>query len=83
NTENVRNMKIKKRSILSIVLVITIVLSAIMFFSWKHLTNYNTMLEVNWEISIPSKSSYSEIYSKDSGSSFHGDGIRYHIFLYK
>ncbi len=76
-------MKSKKRNILSIVLVIIIVLSAIMFFMWKHLTNYNTILEANWEISIPSKASYSEIYSKDSGPSFHGDGIRYHIFLYK
>lgn len=76
-------MKSKKRKILSIVLVIIIVVSAIMFFMWKHLTNYNTTLEVNWEISIPSKASYSEIYSKDSGPSFHGDGIRYHIFSYK
>ena len=76
-------MKSKKRKILSIVLVIIIVVSAIMFFMWKHLTNYNTTLEANWEISIPSKASYSEIYSKDSGPSFHGDGIRYHIFSYK
>ena len=48
-------MKSKKRKILSIVLVIIIVVSAIMFFMWKHLTNYNTTLEANWEISIPSK----------------------------
>jgi len=76
-------MKSKKRNILSIVLVIIIVLSAIMFFMWKHLANYNTTLEANWEISIPFKASYSETYSKDSGPSFHGDGIRYHIFSYK
>lgn len=68
---------------MSIIFVIIIVLGATMFFMWKHFTNYNTTLEANWEISIPSKAHYSEIYSKDSGSSFHGDGIRYHIFSYK
>ena len=50
---------------------------------WRYFTNYNTLLEANWKISIPSKSHYSEIYSKDSGSSFHGDGIRYHVFSCK
>lgn len=72
-----------KKQILSIVLVCIIVLSVAMLLMWKHLTNYNITLEVNWQISIPSKAHYSETYSKDSGSSFHGDGIRYHIFSYK
>lgn len=72
-----------KKQILPIVLVCIIVLSVAMLLMWKHLTNYNITLEVNWQISIPSKARYSETYSKDSGSSFHGDGIRYHIFSYK
>lgn len=80
-TERRNDMKNKK--ILSIVLVCIIVLSVGMLLMWKHHTNYNTTLEANWEISIPSKARYSEIYSKDSGPSFHGDGIRYHIFSYK
>lgn len=50
---------------------------------WKHFTAYNTTLQANWEISIPSKAHYSETYSKDLGGGFHGDGIRYHIFSYK
>ena len=29
------------------------------------------------------KNSIKEIYSANSDSSFHGDGIRYHIFLYR
>ena len=78
-------MKNKKRLILclAISLVIIIVLGAAMLFMWKHFANYNTALKANWEISIPYKAHYSEIYSKDSGPSFLGDGIRYHIFSYK
>lgn len=72
---------VKKR--LSIVLVCVIVLSAGMFLMRNLLSDYNATLEANWGISIPSKSHYSEIYSKDDGPSFHGDGIRYHIFSYK
>lgn len=72
---------IKKR--LSIVLVCVIVLCAGMFLMRNLLSDYNTTLEANWGISIPSKSHYSEIYSKDDGPSFHGDGIRYHIFYTK
>ena len=47
------------------------------------LTGYNAALARNWGISIPSKAHFSEIYSKSSGSSFHGDGIRYHVFTYQ
>lgn len=37
----------------------------------------NSALTLNWGVSIPAK--YEEVYEKDSGISFHGDGIRYHI----
>lgn len=50
---------------------------------WNMTFSYSNILEKNWGISIPSKSKYKEIYQKDSGASFHGDGIRYHIFSYK
>lgn len=36
---------------------------------------------MNWSIKLPN--SYKEIYSIDSGPSFHGDGERYNIFDYK
>ena len=75
-------MKNKKRSILTITFVI-IVLGAAMALIWKYLADYNTALKANWEISIPSKARYTEIYSKDSGPSFLGDGFRYHVFSYK
>lgn len=51
--------------------------------AWNIVFDYSKILKANWGFSIPSESRYSEIYSKDSGMSFHGDGIRYHIFSYK
>ena len=47
------------------------------------LPSYSSTLEANWGISLPWKARLSEIYEKDSGTSFHGDGVRYHIFSYK
>lgn len=73
----------KNKKVISIILICIIVLSVGILLMRKHLTDYNTTLKANWEISIPSKARYSEIYEKDSGPSFHGDGIRYHIFSYK
>jgi len=73
----------KKRIILSIASTFILVFGGAMLFMWNHLADYNTTLEANWEISIPSKARYSEIYSKNAVPSFHGDGIRYHIFSYK
>lgn len=42
---------------------------------------YNEILKANWDISLPK--GYEQIYEKDSGPSFLGDGERYHIFRYK
>ena len=73
----------KQRIILSIASTCILILGGAMLFMSNHLTDYNPTLEANWGISIPSKARYSEIYSKNSVPSFHGDGIRYHIFSCK
>ena len=52
-------------------------------FAWNSFSDYSRVLKANWDFALPSDSHYSEIYSQDSGTSFHGDGIRYHIFSYK
>ncbi len=44
---------------------------------------YSSTLKANWGISLPWKARLSEVYENDSGASFHGDGIRYHVFSYK
>ena len=68
--------------ILAIALIVTAVFSRL-GYAWNHFNDYSTTLNANWGFTLPSKSHYSEVYSKDSGASFHGDGIRYHIFSYK
>jgi len=49
----------------------------------KLLPSYSSTLEANWGISLPRRARLTEIYQKDSGASFHGDGVRYHVFSYK
>ena len=73
----------KQKIILSIASTCILILGGAMLFMWNHLADYNTTLETNWGISIPSKARYSEIYSKNSDPSFHGDGLRYHVFSCK
>lgn len=45
--------------------------------------SYSSVLEANWGIELPIKALCKEVYEEDTGSSFHGDGIRYHVFSYK
>ena len=54
-----------------------------MIAAWNYFSDYARVLKANWDFSLPASSSYQEIYSQDSEASFHGDGIRYHIFSYK
>jgi len=50
---------------------------------WLALSGYSRILEANWGFRLPIYARYREIYRKDSGPGFHGDGIRYHVFSYK
>lgn len=49
----------------------------------NRLNDYSHILRLNLNLILPSDSGCSEIYSDDSGPSFHGDGIRYHVFNYE
>ena len=49
----------------------------------NRLNDYSHILRLNWNLILPSDSGCSGIYSDDSGPSFHGDGIRYHVFNYE
>lgn len=74
----------KKKNIVFIsVIIIAIAIFIGLGYAWNHFNDYSATLNANWGFALPSKSHYSEVYSKDSGASFHGDGIRYHIFSYK
>lgn len=71
----------KKKTVISIIFACMIIVSGVMY--WNYSKDYNHVIKENWNISIPSDSHYSEVYSKDSGSSFNGDGVRYHVFTYE
>lgn len=45
--------------------------------------SYASVLEKNWGISLPWQARLREVYEADLGPSFHGDGVRYHVFSYK
>ena len=53
----------------------------IIFYFW--LTDCWITMKINWKTSVPYMSFCREVYHKDSGPSFFGDGTRYHVFSYK
>ena len=71
-----------KKKIVLIVIFIIVVFSLLGIIIYNNLSNYSNVLKANWNVELP-KNSIKEIYSANSDSSFHGDGIRYHIFSYK
>lgn len=73
----------KNKKILALIIGIALLLIIVFILIWKMLFSYSNVLKDNWGISLPFKSKYKEIYQKDSGTSFNGDGIRYHIFSYE
>lgn len=70
-----------KKKWIAIVLLMTGAIVVCVFMSKR--ASYTSVLETNWRISLPYEANIKAIYEKDSGASFHGDGIRYHIFEYR
>lgn len=70
----------KKKKILLLIVVVLV-------SSWtiyrSIVPSYSSVLETNWGIELPVKALCKEVYSEDAGPSFHGDGVRYHVFSYK
>lgn len=74
-------MRIKKRQI--VVGSLLCVLLVILIIGWTLFPSYSEVLRANWGFSLPGQARCAEVYEKDSGDSFHGDGIRYHVFSYR
>lgn len=72
-----------KRKLLMAAVILAILLAAIAatFALWGK-SDYSSVLQANWDISLPKAAKYDQIYTKDSGASFHGDGVRFHVFTY-
>lgn len=67
-----------------IVIVIAVcILVAFCCIGWRVFSNYSRIIEANWGITLPWKARLTEVYQQDSGPSFHGDGVRYHVYSYK
>lgn len=67
-----------------IITVVACILLLVGIVCWRVMPpSYSRTLNANWGISLPVKALCEQVYEKDSGSSFHGDGIRYHVFSYE
>ena len=70
-----------KNRALAIAAILIVILTGIGIL--KLFPSYASTIKSNWNISLPIKAVLTETYEKDSGASFHGDGVRYHVFSYK
>ena len=68
-----------KRNILWIIAIAAVIIFLVLYVAIPNLLGYAFALKTNWNIALPS--GYAEVYSY-SESSFHGDGIRYHVLDY-
>jgi len=66
-----------------ILLAVLIALISVWTIYKSIVPSYASVLEANWGIELPLKAFCKKVYEADTGSSFHGDGIRYHVFSYK
>ena len=74
-----------KKNIITIIivsLVITIITVGSIIYNYiKESTIYSNIIEANWGVEL--SKNYDELYAKDSGESFLGDGQSYHVFKFK
>ena len=70
-----------KKKIFPAIVIFIIAIIALSLF--RLFPSYAHIIKSNWDISLPIKAVLTETYEKDSGDSFHGDGVRYHVFSYK
>ena len=47
---------------------------------WQRATDYSRILQANWGVSLPRSSGFQLICERDQGPSFHGDGLRCHVY---
>lgn len=76
----------KHKKILITILVCIITVAAIVAgaaMTWNHWSDYSWVLKANWDFSLPPQAHCQEVYRQNDEPSFHGDGIRYHVFSYR
>lgn len=77
---------VKKKQVKGIVLLCVAVLAVAVIGGvavWERATDYTRVLTANWGLTLPAGAKYDMVYAADSGASFHGDGLRYHVYSYR
>lgn len=78
-------MLLKKKKcywrVIGIIGIITVIMLISSVIITKEQNLYYHAINMNWNLNLPRN--YEEIYYKDSGPSFNGDGERYSIFKYE
>ncbi len=65
------------------ILLTVIPLLLLLLITWHVTSRYELTYRANWGFSLPWTALCREIYAADSGASFHGDGIRFHVYSYQ
>lgn len=82
--DSLKKKENKKMTVIGLsVIMILLVIGGIVSVFFRKAPRYASVLGMNWGISLPDEAHFKEVYAQDSGASFHGDGIRYHVFEYK
>ena len=68
---------------IKILIIIAIIVIMIVTIVRSIVPPYSSVLEANWGFELPVKALLKEVYNQDDGPSFHGDGVRYHVFSYR
>ena len=76
-------MKKKTVLILCIVCILAAATAVCGIRAWREFTGYSSVLKANWDLELPYKADCREAFIKNDEPSFHGDGIRYHVFSYE
>jgi len=73
----------KKRGLCIAVIVVLLLIGLGAVSLYRLVPSYSRVLEANWGVELPAKALLKLEYEQDSGASFHGDGMRFHIYSYK
>lgn len=73
----------KNKKLYKIIIPIFIAIILIIIILFKLFTSYSFTLYLNCGVKIPLSIDYSITYEKDSGESFHGDGVFYDVLSYE
>lgn len=70
-----------RRKLFGIFLLVPVLVAAAVFLTSVFSGGYERIIGLNWSLSLPRSDDC--LYEADSGESFQGDGLRYHVLEYE